>query len=146
MFIDKGQLLSSLTQLYDTQITQAVSLCSHPGMGKAGLPRKEFSQERTVLYFKAPALPFQEIFSLFKQLCIRRLGTSYENTKNLQIFSKLLSKDSVREPVVLILDDFVNWTAANRRFPTMLSSLIQRADPKSRLFVLFIAKVSHSHI
>ena len=105
MFIDKGQLLSSLTQLYDTQITQAVSLYSHPGMGKSRL-LQEFSQERTVLYFKAPALPFEEIFSLFQQLCIRRLGTSYENTKKFADIFKLLSKDSVREPVVLILDDF----------------------------------------
>lgn len=94
MFIDKGQLLSSLTQLYDTQITQAVSLYSHPGMGKSRL-LQEFSQERTVLYFKAPALPFEEIFSLFKQLCIRRLGTSYENTKKFGDIFKLLSKDSV---------------------------------------------------
>ena len=141
MFIDKGQLLSSLTQLYDTQITQAVSLYSHPGMGESRL-LQEFSQERTVLYFKAPALPFEEIFSLFQQLCIRRLGTSYENTKKFADIFKLLSKDSVREPVVLILDDFVNWTAANRRFPTMLSSLIQRADPKSRLFVLLCKPAS----
>ena len=38
--------------------------------------------------------------------------------------------------MVLILDDFTNWTAGNRRFPSMLQTLVQRADPKSPLLVL----------
>ncbi len=135
MFIDKGQLLSDLNQLYTSQITRTVSLYSHPGMGKTRL-LQEFSQGKNILYFKTPALPFEEIFSLFKQLCIRRLGASCENAKKFADLFKVLSKASVNEPMVLILDDFANWTAGNRRFPSMLQTLVQRADPKSRLLVL----------
>ena len=94
-----------------------------------------------MLYFKTPALPLQEIF-FFQTACIRRLGTSMKTQKICRYFQTAF-KDSVREPVVLILDDFnQRWTAANRRFPTMLSSLIQRADPKSRLFVLLCKPAS----
>ena len=135
MFIDKGQLLSDLNQLYTSQITRTVSLYSHPGMGKTRL-LQEFSQGKNILYFKTPALPFEEIFSLFKQLCIRRLGASCENAKKFTDLFKVLSKASVNKPMVLILDDFANWTAGNRRFPSMLQTLVQRADPKSRLLVL----------
>ena len=92
MFIDKGQLLSDLNQLYTSQITRK----EFPSIltlawGKTRL-LQEFSQGKNILYFKTPALPFEEIFSLFKQLCIRRLGASCENAKNLQIFSKSFPK------------------------------------------------------
>lgn len=135
MFLDKGNLLFKLNQLYQQGCVQSVSLYSAPGMGKTRL-LKEFSKEKSVLYFRAANLPYEENFTFLKNLCIRRLGEEFEAAKKFADLFQMLAKASIETPCVLILDDFPHLVKGNRRFSTILSSLIQKTWEQANLLVI----------
>lgn len=141
MFLDKGNILFQLNELYHQGSLQCVSLYSHPGMGKSRLLR-EFSKEKTVIYFKAANLLYEENFTLLKDLCVRTLGQDYASAKKFADLFRMLAKSSADTPLVLVLDDFPHLTAGNRRFSTLLSSLMQKKWKDSNLFVILCKPAS----
>lgn len=141
MFIDKGNILFQLNTLYQQGAMQSVSLYSHPGMGKSRL-LKEFAKEKSVIYFKASNVLYEENFTLLRDLCVRRLGPDYQSAKKFADLFRMLAAASADTPMVLILDDFPHWTAGNRRFSTLLSSLIQKEWKNAQLFVLLCKPAS----
>lgn len=139
MFLDKGKILTELNALYQQQTALSASLYAYPGMGKTRL-LKELSQGKTVLYFKASAVSFEENFRLLKNLCIRRLGQEYETAKKFTELFKKLSKAAAQSPLLLILDDFPHWTSKNRRFSTQLASCIQKSKAANAPLMVLLCK------
>lgn len=135
MFIDKDRILSQLNKLYEQNSSLCVSLYSCPGQGKTRL-LEEFSKNKNVLYFKAANVLYSENFTLFKELCIRRFGSAYEQAGKFTELFRLLAKENSNSPVVLILDDFQHLASQNRRFSTMLTSLTHKEGKNSGLFIL----------
>lgn len=135
MFIDKGRLLFQLNHLYEQEGVQTVSLYAHPGTGKTRL-LKEFAKDKSLLYFKASNVLYEENFRLLKDLCIRKLGKEYEAAKKFSDLFRMLSKASAETPLVLVLDQVSCLLSQNKRFPNLLNSLAKKAEPGTRLFIL----------
>lgn len=135
MFLDKDQLLFQLNKLYDLGASVCASLYSHPGQGKTRL-LTEFSGEKNVLYFKADNVLYQENFVLLRDLCVRQLGSAYSRAGKFAELFRMMAKNSVDSPLVLILDDYQHLASGNRRFSTILSSLLSKEGKNSRLFIL----------
>lgn len=135
MFSDKGHILFQLNKLYEQDGFQSAVLYSHPGMGKTRLIR-EFSKGKKIIYFKADNVRYQENFLLFKDLCVKTLGTEYAKAKKFSHLFRMLASEASSASMVLILDDFPHLTSQNRRFSTLLSSLMQKEWKNSQLFVI----------
>lgn len=141
MFIDKGKLLFQLNHLYEQGGVQTVTLYSHPGMGKSRLIR-ELSKEKSVIYFKASPVLYEENFHLFRKVCSRILGSSCENAKKFSDLFRMLAKASATEPLALILDDVSCLTLQNKRFLNQILSLGKKSDEHAHLFVI-LCKPGH---
>lgn len=141
MFLDKGNVLAQLNQLYTQGLVQTASLYAQPGMGKTRLIQ-EFAKEKSVIYFKTSRIPYEENFVFLKELCVRTLGTEYKAAKKFADLFRMLAKASVEKPLVLILDDFPHLTDSNRRFSTILSSLMGKEWKDARLLVLLCKPAS----
>lgn len=135
MFIDKGKLLFQLNHLYEQGGIQTVSLYAHPGTGKSRLIH-EFSKGKSVIYFKASPVLYEENFHLFQEVCSRRLGSDYKKGKKFSELFRMLAKDSAAEPLVLILDDVSCLTTQNKRFLNQLLSLEKKYEEDAHLFVI----------
>lgn len=135
MFIDKGKLLFQLNHLYEQEGVQTASLYAHPGTGKSRLIQ-EFAKDKSLLYFKASNVLYEENFCLLKDLCIRKLGKEYEAAKKFSELFRMLAAASAKEPLVLVLDEVSCLLSQSKRFPNLLNSLAKKAEAGTRLFIL----------
>lgn len=141
MFIDRDQILMSLEQIYREGSPLCVSLYSRHGEGKSRL-LQEFSQGKKVLYYSASPVPWEENFQLLKALCLRELGDSFSSPEKFSQLLKMLKKESVKEPFVLILDHFQYLASQNRRLFSQLASLSRESSSSSRMLII-LCKPSH---
>ena len=141
MFIDRDQILMRLDQMYKENKSLCVSVYSRHGEGKSRL-LQEFSQGKKVLSYTASCVPWDENFELLKALCVRRLGEAFSAPEKFSQLLKMLKKESVKEPFVLILDHFQYLSAQNRRLLSQLTAISKESHSSSRLMII-LCKPSH---
>lgn len=136
MFLDKDRILFQLNNLYEQNSSCCVSLYSYPGQGRTRL-LKEFSKGKNVLYFKAANVMYQDNFVYLKDLCVRLYGSVCEPAEKYADLFRIIAKEAADTlPLVLILDDYQHLVKGNRRFSTILSSLLRKEGKNSGLFIL----------
>lgn len=141
MFLDKGNILSDLNHLFNTESSCHISLYSHSGMGKTRLIQ-ELSRSRKTLYFKAAPLSFEENVRTLKALCVRQFHKEFEQAKKITDILKLLAKHSEQEPLLVVFDDFPHLSTGNRRISTSISSFFNRVSSEANFFLILCKPAS----